>query len=243
MAGRRPGDPPRFMQICDTFGNLFILNLTFFICCLPIITIGASINALNTILLKMLQEKDGKIFKGFLQEFKKGFFKSTCIWMVYIVNALLIYSEFLVLKQGGSEAVRTAMVVLMILGAVFILSTLPYVFWMNARYENTIKMMFINSFLLFFKRFFTWIKLVIIWAGPISLMVFFYSVLVKFWFVWIVFLTSFLAYVSGMFMMREFKIIEDAMKKAAENEAEDNTNLETAEITESTAEISESKEE
>lgn len=207
MANRRPGDPPRLMQICDTFGNFFILNLLFTICCLPIVTIGASINALDSMMLKILQDKDGKIVKGFFDEFKKDFFKSTCIWFVYIISALAIYSEFLVLKQG-TELVRTIMMIFIIIEAIFVLSTFPFIYWMNARYENTVKMMFINSFILFFKRFWTWLRLVIMWAGPISLMAFFYTILVKFWFVWFVILISFLTYVCGMVMMKEFALIE-----------------------------------
>lgn len=207
MAGKQPGDLPKFMQICDAFGNLFILNLIFVLCCLPVITIGASINALCTMIIRLYEQRERKLVKDFFVEFKKGFLNSTIIWMVYVVISLLVYSEYTVLK-GLTGDVRMLIIVLVGIEVIFVATTFPYIFWLNARYNNTIKNMFINSFLLFVKRFGTWFKIVVIWAGPIVFMAFFTQVFAKAWFLWVVILISFLTYVCCMLMKREFNLLE-----------------------------------
>ena len=60
----------RFLsRICD----LMILNILCIICCLPVVTAGASITALYTITLKMVRGEESYIFKGFLKAFKENF--------------------------------------------------------------------------------------------------------------------------------------------------------------------------
>ena len=60
----------RFLsKVCD----LMILNVMCIICCLPIVTAGASITALYTITMKMVRGEESYIFKGFLKAFKENF--------------------------------------------------------------------------------------------------------------------------------------------------------------------------
>lgn len=52
----------RFLsRLCD----LMILNILCLICCIPIVTIGASITALYSVTLKMVKGEDSYIAKGF----------------------------------------------------------------------------------------------------------------------------------------------------------------------------------
>lgn len=215
MSRRQPGDPPKFMMICDAFGNFFILNLLFVICCIPIVTIGASINSLCTMMIRYIEEREGRIVKGFFTEFKKGFLKSTIIWMIYIVSSLMIYTEYLILKTAV-DPLRMFIVVIIALELIFVVTTFPFVFWLNARYENTIVNMFINSFVLFVKRLWTWIRLVVIWAGPVLFMLFFSQILIKAWWLWVVILISFLTYVCGILMKKEFAILEEPKEQLKE---------------------------
>ena len=64
----------RFLsRVCD----LMILNLLCLICCIPIITIGASITALYSVTLKMVKGEETYIVKGFFHALKQNFKIST----------------------------------------------------------------------------------------------------------------------------------------------------------------------
>ena len=66
MSGFFNMDSPvmRFLsRVCD----LMILNFMCLICCIPIVTIGASVTALYSVTLKMVRGEESYIFKGFLE--------------------------------------------------------------------------------------------------------------------------------------------------------------------------------
>ena len=59
----------RFLsRLCD----LMILNILCLICCIPIVTIGASITALYSVTLKMVKGEDSYIAKGFFDTIPKS---------------------------------------------------------------------------------------------------------------------------------------------------------------------------
>ena len=78
----------RFLsKVCD----LMILNVMCIICCLPIVTAGASITALYTITMKMVRGEESYIFKGFLKAFKENFKQSTIIWLIMAVLGIFVF--------------------------------------------------------------------------------------------------------------------------------------------------------
>ena len=53
-------------KICD----MICLNIVWLICCIPIVTIGASTAALYSVMLKMVKNEEGYIFRSFFKAFK-----------------------------------------------------------------------------------------------------------------------------------------------------------------------------
>ena len=93
MSGFFNMDSPvmRFLsRVCD----LMILNFMCLICCIPIVTIGASVTALYSVTLKMVRGEESYIFKGFLKAFKENFKISTIIWLILAVLGLLIFADY-----------------------------------------------------------------------------------------------------------------------------------------------------
>lgn len=61
----------KFFGALSKLSDLVILNILFLACCLPIVTIGASITALYAVTKKMAEDREGYIFKGFLSPSKR----------------------------------------------------------------------------------------------------------------------------------------------------------------------------
>lgn len=81
----------RFLsRLCD----LMILNILCLICCIPIVTIGASITALYSVTLKMVKGEDSYIAKGFFKGFRQNFKISTIIWLILLVIGALLAFDF-----------------------------------------------------------------------------------------------------------------------------------------------------
>lgn len=134
----------RFLsRLCD----LMILNLLCIICCLPIITAGASVTALYSVTLKMVKGEESYIFKGFFKAFKENLKISTIIWVVLALLGVLIFVDYQAAKMlpGKMQNIFKLMIGVLI---TFYAMTLTYVFPYIARFENTIFNTVKNSILI-----------------------------------------------------------------------------------------------
>lgn len=125
------------------------LNILWFLCCLPIVTAGASTTALFYVTLKVAKDEEGNITKAFFRAFKQNFKKATVIWLILLaVGAVLALDGYIFYHMHFENvfwAVGTA-VYLVALAAYAII--LMYIFPLLARFENTVKAMFLNSIML-----------------------------------------------------------------------------------------------
>ena len=134
----------RFLsRICD----LMILNILCIICCLPVVTAGASITALYTITLKMVRGEESYIFKGFLKAFKENFKQSTILWLIMAVWGLFIFVDY---RAASFLPENMSTIFRILIGALLVLylMVLTYVFPYTARFENNIKNTFKNALLI-----------------------------------------------------------------------------------------------
>lgn len=127
--------------------DMLILNVLFIICCLPVITIGASVTALFYVTLKMKDQEEGYIYKSFFRSFKQNFRQSTVIWLILLAVALIMGLDvYLVKAMEGT--MNQVMQILLWVGALIWLMIFLYVFPLQARFYNTIRGTFRNAVLL-----------------------------------------------------------------------------------------------
>lgn len=73
------------MKALSLFCDWMYLNFLFLICSIPIITIGASLTAMYSVIFKKLKKQDPPIAKTFFKEFRANFKKSTVFWIPYLL--------------------------------------------------------------------------------------------------------------------------------------------------------------
>ena len=127
-----------FYRIISRIGDLFILNILFLICSLPILTIGASATAMYSVLFKLRRGELGYISKEFLEAFQKNFKQATIIWSVLlgvggVLGVDIFYANFI----GGD--LGNVLKVCFIFLAILYMSILSYVFAIQSRFENSIR--------------------------------------------------------------------------------------------------------
>lgn len=98
----------KFWQILTFISDLVILNLLFLLCCLPIVTIGASQAGLYTGVRVLLdKEDDTSCTKAFFRGFRSGFLRITVSSCLYLVLAALLVAAMIAMisyQQSGVEA-------------------------------------------------------------------------------------------------------------------------------------------
>ena len=125
------------------------LNVLWFFCCLPIVTAGASTTALFYVTLKLAKDEEGNITKSFFRAFRQNFKKATVIWLILLALGIILALDGYIFYHMHSESAIWTLgtaIFFVILAAYAII--LMYIFPLLARFENTIKAMFLNSIML-----------------------------------------------------------------------------------------------
>lgn len=153
------------MSGLNKLADLIWLNILAFFCCIPIVTVGASITALNYVALKMVRDEEGYVTKDYFKSFKQNFKQATIIWLIMLLVTAVIIGDlfiFIFADIAFPSWVRVALVAISVL-AVF---ATMHVFPILARFENTVANTFKNSFYMGILHLPKTILMMIIWAIP-----------------------------------------------------------------------------
>lgn len=153
-----------FFNVLNRISDLVILNVLWFICCLPIVTIGASTTALYYVTIKIVNEEDAYVAKNFFKSFKENFVQSTIIWLILgAFGAAVVWDFFLLPNQISPESpLYTGLFSVLCLAGFLTLLVLVWVFPLQARLENKIRHTFKNAVLLGFRHLPTTLLLMVI---------------------------------------------------------------------------------
>ena len=83
----------KFFVFMGRVADLILLNILCILCCIPIVTAGASITALYYVTLKMARDEESYIIRSFFCSFKQNFKQSTLIWILMLAAGVLIHME------------------------------------------------------------------------------------------------------------------------------------------------------
>lgn len=140
------------MQTLSKIADLMWLNILTIFCCIPVITIGASLTAMNYMTLKIVRDEETYITKGFFKSFIQNFRQSTIIWLgLLIVAAILGVDYFLVMDMTNTLGTVVGLAV----GAAAVLVALIalYAFPVLAKFDNTTWQTVKNAFVMSLMQF------------------------------------------------------------------------------------------
>lgn len=126
--------------------DMVLLSTLWLVCCLPVVTIGASTTALYYACMKNHLE-EGTNFRNFFHAFKRDLVKSLALELIVVLMAAILVLDFYVLPQLDIPLGGLVQVILTVCAA-FCIAALSYLFPLLARYDTTIRQMFKNAFLM-----------------------------------------------------------------------------------------------
>ena len=130
------------------------LNLLWFVCSLPIVTIGASTTALYYVTLKIAENAEGDITQQFFRSFRSNFKQATVLWIALLVVGVVLGTDIYVLRHlaastsGALAIALTLVLALVIVACIAYAFVLAYVFPLLSRVDNTNLAMLKNSLLI-----------------------------------------------------------------------------------------------
>lgn len=198
-------------KICD----MVCLNILWLVCCIPVITIGASTTALYSVMLKLVKNEEGYILKGFFGAFKSNFKQSTIVWIVILLLGIVWNVDFRVAGIMGGMAGKVLAVVLLAAGFI-LLSVAIYVFPLIARYENTIKNTVRNAFILTVGRLPYSLLMVVVVVAAVAASLWNTAMFMFALPLWFLIGGALIAWINSYILRRVFLIFEDSDNKTEE---------------------------
>ena len=144
----------KFSQLLLKLCNACMLNVLWFVCSLPIVTMGAATTALYYACLKIVRDEDSHVAAQFFRSFRQNFRQATQIWLILLGCGLFLGLDgyilyHLRLTSGGTMGVIwTLALAAVIAAAIVLVIVLEHVFPLLASVENTNKAMLKNAFLI-----------------------------------------------------------------------------------------------
>lgn len=139
------------MTVLNKIKDMVFLNLCTLLCCIPLVTVGASLTAAHYAALKMRRDCDNHVVKNFFRSFRQNFGQSTLLWLIWAAAAAVcllsywMYSEvdgMLSILPGGVAAI-----------GLFLLMLFVWLFPVQARFINPIWRIIQDSFVLACRHF------------------------------------------------------------------------------------------
>lgn len=133
-----------YSQIMTKVFDILWLSVLSILCCIPVITIGASLSSLYYVMLKLVRDEETAVTRNYFKAFKENFLQSLPVTLILLVIIGILAADFHILGQGGNQSTSViygcCVVILLAATAVF-----SYVFPLMARYQNTIRKTFENA--------------------------------------------------------------------------------------------------
>ena len=191
------------MRFLSRLADIFILNILFLICCVPVITIGASATALYTVTLKMARNEESYMVKGFWKAFKSNFKISTIVWLIMLVLGIILGLDYRITVAFTGVMGKVMQIAILIIGTFYTI-TMLYLFLYIARFVNDVKNSLKNALLFSILNLPYTILIAVITIAPVFLTFLTGKTLAYGLFIWLFFGFAAIAYVNSLLFRKIF---------------------------------------
>ena len=210
----------KFFTFMGRVADLIILNLLCMLCCIPIVTAGASTTAMFYVTLKMVRNEESYIVRGFFKSFKENLKQGIVIHLIMLVVGLLLYFDITVTRGVGSSTGKVLMCIFFAICLLYLMIYI-YIYPLLSKFYNTIKKTFTNAFLMSIRHLPYTLLMILISALPIAVL-FIPEARIQSFLLMILFLMGFstIAYINSHFFVKIFdNYIPKEEEEASEKEA------------------------
>ncbi|UOE44234.1 DUF624 domain-containing protein [Agromyces larvae] len=131
----------------STFLAFVGLNLLFLLTCLPIVTIGAAVSALDEVTMRFADDERGRPFADYLPAFGRNFGRATLLALCLLVPAAALWFSGM-FWLAYPEPLVTALAVIAFLACAYAVAAFLHAMALVAAYRNTFGRTLKNALLL-----------------------------------------------------------------------------------------------
>ncbi len=203
------------MKYLSWFADMIILSFLWFICCIPIITIGPSTSALYYVTLKIARkEEEIKISSSFFHAFKCNFKQGVVLNLIFLLVGTVIVLDYLIMSNVEGIYGTVSSVCFFVMG-VWTLCIMLYTYPLQAQFINPIRRTLKNASILSIQKTMNTVIILIVHLIPVSVAIISLEFFVNAIPVWVLLAPAVIAYVCSV---RLVKIFDPLIKPAEEDD-------------------------
>lgn len=166
-------------KIFGKLGDIVAVSAWFFVCCIPVFTIGASVSALYYAVNKSVCNNRGYVSQEFFRSFKNSFKVTTLGWFIHLALLVVFTMDFYL---AGNWQVGWSRILFMALFVILIFTVMSWIIYFQAyvaRFDDGLKLGLINAGKLALAGFAKTILLTLLFVAFFSVMCYAMSKAVK----------------------------------------------------------------
>lgn len=204
------------MQFLSRMADLVVLSFLWFVCCLPIITIGPATAAMYYVTLKLTRKEEVQITQCFFQGFKSNFKQGVIMNLIFIVVGVILAWDYLImLSVEGTYGLICCTSFLVM--EIWMLCIMFYAYPLQAQFYNTIRRTLMNAAILSMRKFLSTVMFFALNMLPVIVAFISLPVFVKLAPVWVLLTPGLSAYLCSMRLNKLFEPYLKPAEKEQEN--------------------------
>lgn len=129
----------RIMIFLSRVADLVILNILWLVCCIPVVTIGASTTAMYHVIRHWQKDSVSSIMRDFFQSFKEDFKQATPVYLILLIPTVaVVMNAMLIFNPENSAAVPSYLLVIWLISALILLFISSFVYPVMAFFADSI---------------------------------------------------------------------------------------------------------
>lgn len=151
-------------KFIGNLADLFLLSVYWYLCCLPVFTIGSSTCALYYVTLKQASNQEGYTSSSYWRSFLSNFKQGTLLWLVMLAAGLVLSADWYWCLNSDTSMAFYLLPAFAIVTILFFI-VLFMMFPLLARCENTTSALFKMSFAMGIRNFLPVLSTIAVTAG------------------------------------------------------------------------------
>ena len=126
------------MSFLARVADLVILNVLWLLCCLPVVTAGASTTAMYHVVRHLQEESTSSVTRDFFRSFKSDFRQATPVYLLLLIPAAAVVMNAWILSAQSSDVVPVYVRAIWMVSALMLTFVVSFVYPVMAYFDDTV---------------------------------------------------------------------------------------------------------
>lgn len=126
------------MSFLTRLADLIILNLLWLVCCVPVVTIGASTTAMYHVVRHLQEGGVTSVTRDFFHSFKSDFKQATLVYLVLLIPTVAVVMNAGILSSQNSDIIPVYVRAIWMVSVLILTFVVSYAYPVMAYFDDTV---------------------------------------------------------------------------------------------------------